>query len=66
METDMEQEVNMIDVNIKALTVMTKLFLPDMIQRGQGGVMNVASLVGFPWTDDVGILCDESVCTIVH
>ncbi|MEK4366607.1 SDR family NAD(P)-dependent oxidoreductase [Paenibacillus sp. FSL R5-0473] len=47
METDMEQEVNMIDVNIKALTVMTKLFLPDMIQRGHGGVMNVASLVGF-------------------
>ena len=47
METDMEQEVNMIDVNIKALTVMTKLFLPDMIKRGQGGVMNVASLVGF-------------------
>ena len=46
METDMEQEVNMIDVNIKALTVMTKLFLPDMIQRGHGGVMNVASLVG--------------------
>ncbi|RCW45487.1 SDR family NAD(P)-dependent oxidoreductase [Paenibacillus prosopidis] len=47
IETDMEQEVNMIDVNIKALTVMTKLFLPDMIKRGQGGVMNVASLVGF-------------------
>ncbi|KRE28580.1 SDR family NAD(P)-dependent oxidoreductase [Paenibacillus sp. Soil522] len=47
METDMEQEVNMIDINIKALTVMTKLFLPDMIKRGQGGVMNVASLVGF-------------------
>ncbi|MGQ3480128.1 SDR family NAD(P)-dependent oxidoreductase [Paenibacillus sp. TY11] len=47
METDIEQEINMIDVNIKALTVMTKLFLPDMIKRGQGGVMNVASLVGF-------------------
>ena len=26
---------------------MTKLFLPGMIQRGHGGVMNVASLVGF-------------------
>ncbi|MDP4098795.1 SDR family oxidoreductase [Paenibacillus sp. P96] len=47
METDMEQEINMIDVNITALTVMTKLFLPDMIKRGQGGIMNVASLVGF-------------------
>lgn len=47
LETDLELEVNMIDVNIKALTVMTKLFLPDMIKRGQGGVMNVASLVAF-------------------
>ncbi|MFC9706573.1 SDR family NAD(P)-dependent oxidoreductase [Paenibacillus sp. NPDC056933] len=45
METDMEQEINMIDINIKSLTVMTKLFLPDMIKRGHGGVMNVASLV---------------------
>ncbi|WP_373232746.1 SDR family NAD(P)-dependent oxidoreductase [Cohnella sp.] len=47
METQLEQETNMIDVNIKALTVMTKLFLPDMVKRRQGGVMNVASLVAF-------------------
>jgi len=47
VETDLEQEANMIDVNIKALTIMTKLFVPDMVKRGQGGIMNVASLVGF-------------------
>ena len=47
METKFEQETNMIDVNIKALTVMTKLFLPDMVKRRQGGVMNVASMVAF-------------------
>lgn len=47
LETPLEQEMNMIDVNIKALTVMTKLFLPDMVKRGQGGVMNVASVVAF-------------------
>ncbi|KOS00713.1 SDR family NAD(P)-dependent oxidoreductase [Paenibacillus polymyxa] len=47
LETNLEEETNMIDVNIKALTIMTKLFLPDMVKRGQGGVMNVASLVAF-------------------
>ncbi|MNW31301.1 NADP-dependent 3-hydroxy acid dehydrogenase YdfG [compost metagenome] len=47
LETNLKEETNMIDVNIKALTIMTKLFLPDMVKRGQGGVMNVASLVAF-------------------
>ncbi|WP_058763665.1 SDR family NAD(P)-dependent oxidoreductase [Exiguobacterium chiriqhucha] len=47
LETDINQEANMIDVNIKALTVMTKLFLPGMVERNQGGVMNVSSMVGF-------------------
>ncbi|MFZ0076104.1 MAG: SDR family oxidoreductase [Exiguobacterium undae] len=46
-ETDLEEETNMIDVNIKALTIMTKLFLPGMVKRNQGGVMNVSSMVGF-------------------
>jgi short-subunit dehydrogenase len=47
LESNLEQEMNMIDVNIKALTIMTKLFLPDMVKRRQGGVLNVASLVAF-------------------
>jgi short-subunit dehydrogenase len=47
LETQLEQEMNMIDINIKALTVMTKVFLPDMVKRRQGGVLNVASLVAF-------------------
>lgn len=47
LETQLEQETNMIDINIKALTVMTKVFLPDMVKRHEGGVLNVASLVAF-------------------
>jgi len=47
LETQLEEETNMIDINIKAVTAMTKLFLPDMVKRGQGGIMNVSSLVGF-------------------
>src|SRR6478735_11132431 len=47
LETQFEQQMNMIDVNIKALTIMTKLFLPDMVKRRRGGVMNVASVGAF-------------------
>ena len=36
----------MIQLNITALTSLTKLFLPGMIQRGRGGVCNVSSVLG--------------------
>lgn len=47
LETDIEQEINMIDFNIKALTIMTKLFLQGRGMRNQGGVINVSSMVVF-------------------
>ncbi len=47
LETDLDQELNMIDVNIRALTEMTKRFLPAMVERGTGGILNVSSMVGF-------------------
>jgi uncharacterized protein len=37
----------MIDLNIRALTIMTKLFLTDMVERGEGKIMNVASTAAF-------------------
>ena len=45
--TDLEQEVGMIRVNIIALIQLTRLFLPPMIERGAGKIMNVASMAGF-------------------
>ena len=36
-----------IDLNITALTELTRLFLPAMIRRGSGRIMNVASTAGF-------------------
>jgi len=35
-----------IDINIAALTRLTRLVLPDMLARGRGGIINVASLGG--------------------
>lgn len=46
-ETDLEQELNMIDLNIKAVHYLTKLFLKDFIKRDSGYILNVASSAGF-------------------
>lgn len=46
-ETDLERELDMIQVNIGALTHLTKLFLPEMIKRKSGRVLNVASTAAF-------------------
>ena len=37
----------MIQVNVAALTHLTRLFLPGMIERGRGGILNVGSTAGF-------------------
>jgi len=44
---DVEQQLDMIEVNVAALAHLTRLFLPPMIKRGHGRIMNVASVAGF-------------------
>ena len=45
--TDLETELAMIDINIKAVHILTKLFLKDFIIRNSGYILNVSSLAGF-------------------
>jgi short-subunit dehydrogenase len=45
--TDAARELEMIQLNIVALTRLSKAFLPDMISRGRGRILNVASTAGF-------------------
>lgn len=45
--TSLEKELQMIDLNIKALHVLMKLYLEDMVKRDQGQILNVASIAGF-------------------
>ena len=46
-DTDLDTELNMIDVNIKAPHILTKLFLKDFIKKDSGYVLNVCSSAGF-------------------
>ncbi|MBR5683663.1 MAG: SDR family oxidoreductase [Ruminococcus sp.] len=46
-DTDLEDEVNMINVNITALHILTKLFLRDFKKKDHGTILNVASAAGF-------------------
>ena len=46
-ETDLDKELGMIDTNIVALHILTKLFLQDMVKADKGHILNVASIAGF-------------------
>jgi len=46
-ELPAQRQVDMVQVNVGALTHLTRLFLPGMLQRGRGGVLNVGSTAGF-------------------
>ena len=46
-KTDLDKELNMIDLNIKALHILTKLFLNDFIEKDSGYILNVSSSASF-------------------
>ena len=46
-EVPLETELNMIDLNIRAVHILTKLFLQDFRDRDHGYILNVASSAGF-------------------
>lgn len=46
-EQDWAQNEAMIKLNILALTALTRVFLPQMIDRGSGRILNIASMAGF-------------------
>ncbi|HZC76160.1 MAG TPA: SDR family oxidoreductase, partial [Ktedonobacterales bacterium] len=46
-EIPAETELAMLQVNMAALTHLCKLFLPPMVRRGSGRVLNVASTAAF-------------------
>jgi short-subunit dehydrogenase len=47
VELPIDHQLQMIALNVTALTALTCLFLPGMLARNQGGVLNVASTAAF-------------------
>ena len=46
-ESDLSKELEMIDVNIKSVHILTKYFIKDMIKRDKGYILNVSSAASF-------------------
>lgn len=44
---DLDDELKMINVNIRSLHILTKLFLKDFKRKNKGRILNVASSAGF-------------------
>ncbi len=46
-ETDLEQELNMIDLNIKTLHIITKLYVQQFQKNNKGRIFNIGSMAAF-------------------
>lgn len=46
-KTDIQRELEMINLNIKTYHILTKLFLQDFIKKDSGYILNVCSSAGF-------------------
>ncbi|HEY0916022.1 MAG TPA: SDR family oxidoreductase [Solimonas sp.] len=52
-DTDLEQELKIIQLNVNSLVVLTKLFLQDMLARNEGRILQLGSMVSknpAPWS----------------
>lgn len=46
-KTDLETELKMLDVNIRAVHILTKLFLKEFVKKDSGYILNVSSSASF-------------------
>ena len=46
-DINLDKELDMIDLNIKSLHTLTKLFLKDFVKKDRGYILNVGSSAGF-------------------
>ena len=45
-DTDIQRDLEIIQLNISSFTVLTKLFVKEMIERNEGKILQLASIAG--------------------
>ena len=46
-DTNLEKELDMVDLNVKTVHTLTKLFLKDFVKKDKGYILNVSSIAAF-------------------
>lgn len=46
VNTDLEKEIDLVNTNITAVHILTKLYLKEMVNKNSGHILNVASIAG--------------------
>ena len=54
----------MIEVNVAALTALTALLLPGMLERRRGAILNVASTAAFEPGPNQAVYCATKACVL--
>jgi uncharacterized protein len=60
----LQRQLEILQVNITALVHLTGLFLPGMLQRRRGGILNVASVAGFVPGPGMAIYYATKACVL--
>ncbi|HEX2172526.1 MAG TPA: SDR family oxidoreductase [Dehalococcoidia bacterium] len=50
-----ERQLAMVQLNVVALTALSRLFLPGLIERRQGGILNLSSMAAFQAGPEMGV-----------
>lgn len=58
-ETDLERETTMIDLNVTAVTRLTKLFITPMFERDDGEILITASMAGMAPIPKQAVYCSS-------